>query len=79
MLSLPLFFLSSALIPLSLVPAWMRTAAMLNPMTHAIDASRSLIIFGWDWPLLGRAIGLLAVFDVAMLALFAKRLVRPLL
>jgi ABC-2 type transport system permease protein len=78
-LSLPLFFLSSALIPLNLVPNWMRAAAMLNPMTHAIDASRSLILSGWDWRLLGRAFGYIAAFDLAMFALCYRRLTRPLL
>jgi len=78
-LSLPLFFLSSALIPLNLVPAWMRTVAEINPMTHAIDASRSLILRGWDWRLLGRSAAYLAAFDGVVFALCFRRLTRPLL
>jgi ABC-2 type transport system permease protein len=78
-LTLPLFFLSSALIPLNLVPAWMRVLANVNPMTHAIDASRSLILHGFDWRLLGRASAYLAAFDLAMFLLCFRRLTRPLL
>lgn len=78
-LSLPLFFLSSALIPLNLVPAWMRVLANVNPMTHAIDAARSLILRGWDWRLLGRSMAYLAAFDLVVFGLCFRRLTRPLL
>jgi ABC-2 type transport system permease protein len=46
-LSLPMIFLSTALVPLSVMPVWMRYLAQLNPMTWAIDAIRPLILSGW--------------------------------
>jgi ABC-2 type transport system permease protein len=46
-LSLPMIFLSSALVPLSAMPAWMGLLAQFNPMTWAIDAIRPLILSGW--------------------------------
>jgi len=46
-LSLPMIFLSSALVPLAAMPAWMGMLARLNPMTWAIDAVRPLILSGW--------------------------------
>jgi ABC-2 type transport system permease protein len=46
-LSLPMIFLSSALVPLSAMPAWMSLLARFNPMTWAIDAVRPLILSGW--------------------------------
>lgn len=46
-LSLPMIFLSSALVPLEAMPAWMGFVARFNPMTWAIDAVRPLILSGW--------------------------------
>ena len=46
-LSLPMIFLSSALVPLSAMPVWMGVLARFNPMTWAIDAVRPLILSGW--------------------------------
>lgn len=40
-LNLPLLFLSSALYPLSTMPGWMRTLALLNPTTWAVDGMRT--------------------------------------
>ena len=66
---LPLTFASSALVPLTLMPGWMRTMASVNPMTYAIDALRDLTLDGWvPGPLL-RAGSILLVFDVAAVAL----------
>ena len=46
-LSLPMIFLSTALVPMSAMPGWMAALAQLNPMTWAIDAVRPLILNGW--------------------------------
>ena len=43
-LSLPMIFLSSALVPLAAMPGWMGFLAQFNPMTWAIDAVRPLIL-----------------------------------
>src|SRR5438552_49429 len=58
-MALPLIFLSSALAPTSVMPPWMRALAQLNPMTYAVDATRSLVISGWDWRLMGTMIAAL--------------------
>jgi ABC-2 type transport system permease protein len=39
---MPLFFTSSALMPYSVMPPWMRPVAMVNPLSFAIDAIRSV-------------------------------------
>lgn len=68
-LSLPMIFLSSALVPLSAMPTWMKTLALFNPMTWVIDAVRPLILSGWSTaiPSVLVAVGLLAVFDAVCL------------
>ncbi len=64
-LSLPMIFLSTALVPLSAMPTWMAVLAQLNPMTWAIDAVRPLILSGWAaaLPKIGIVVGVMTVFD----------------
>ncbi len=40
----PLFFLSGALYPLNNVPAWLRIASEINPLTYTVDALRYTLI-----------------------------------
>lgn len=76
--SLPVLFLSSALAPLEAMPAWLAAAARLNPLTHAIEAVRTLVIVGWDWSVLSKMALWLAVVDVLMLLVAARILRRHL-
>ena len=45
-LTMPLFFASSAIYPLELMPAWLQTIARFNPLTYLVDALRRLMIEG---------------------------------
>lgn len=76
--ALPLTFLSSAFVPLDSLPLWMRLVAWINPMTYAIDAMRSLVLFGWDGFLLAQIAAGLLLFDGAMLWLGVKAVNRHL-
>lgn len=42
MISMPLFFTSSALMPYDQMPTWLATLARLNPVSYAIDCIRDL-------------------------------------
>ena len=42
LISMPLFFISSALLPCSVMSPWMRDIALGNPLSFAIDAIRSV-------------------------------------
>ena len=42
MISMPLFFTSSALMPYDVMPGWLRTLAVFNPLSYAIDAVRAV-------------------------------------
>jgi ABC-2 type transport system permease protein len=61
----PLFFLSSALYPLTNAPTWLRYLAEANPISYAVDALRSTLInqthFGLTKDLLVLTIALVAV------------------
>jgi len=45
-LTMPLFFASNAIYPLSLMPEWLRTIASVNPLTYLVEALRMLMIEG---------------------------------
>ncbi|HHV23498.1 MAG: ABC transporter permease [Methanosarcina sp.] len=58
MISMPLFFTSSALMPYEVMPSWLSTLAKLNPVSYAIDSIR--VLFEGGMPvhgLIGLAIG----------------------
>jgi ABC-2 type transport system permease protein len=40
----PLMFASSAFVPVDRLPGWLQAVAVVNPLTHAIDASRHLAL-----------------------------------
>lgn len=43
----PFIFLSSALLPLTLMPDWLVVVATINPLTHAIEPIRAAIVGGY--------------------------------
>jgi ABC-2 type transport system permease protein len=69
---LPLTFLSSALMQLSLAPGWIRTVATVNPVNWAADAARSATTGGVDWGLVAGRVALLTAL-VVVCAAFATR------
>jgi len=45
-LTMPLFFASNAIYPLSMMPSWLQAIARVNPLTYAVDAMRGLMVVG---------------------------------
>lgn len=45
-LTMPLFFASNAIYPISLMPGWLQYIARVNPLTYLVDALRALMIVG---------------------------------
>ncbi|HLI52135.1 MAG TPA: ABC transporter permease, partial [Thermomicrobiaceae bacterium] len=70
-ISLPVLFVSSALAPLNQMPGWLRDAAQLNPMTYAIEATRKLVVTGWDFGAIGRMVLAILLFDAVALVIAA--------
>ncbi|MGC1687598.1 MAG: ABC transporter permease [Candidatus Acidiferrales bacterium] len=48
LMTMPLFFASNAIYPLSLMPGWLRAIALINPLTYLVDALRGLMIQGGE-------------------------------
>ncbi len=45
-LTMPLFFASNAIYPLTLMPTWLRTLALVNPLSYQVDLLRALMVQG---------------------------------
>jgi ABC-2 type transport system permease protein len=61
-LTLPLTFLSSAFLPVNLMPEWMQTVARFNPVNWAVEVGRQTLGESVDWQFVGvRLAGLLAL------------------
>jgi ABC-2 type transport system permease protein len=48
-LTFPLTFISTAFMPLALLPDWMQTLAKINPISYAANALRALTSTGFEW------------------------------
>jgi ABC-2 type transport system permease protein len=44
MITMPLFFASSALYPVSIMPGWLQALSRVNPLSYEVDALRGLLI-----------------------------------
>ena len=61
-IALPLLLLSGILLPMALAPDWLRFISSLNPLTHAVDASRALFNGDWNNAEVGIGVGLTTIF-----------------
>ena len=74
LMTMPLFFASSAIYPLALMPGWLKVVALLNPLTYLVDALRGLMIaHGQSIHSLGENFGVMFLSFV-ILATIAARL-----
>jgi ABC-2 type transport system permease protein len=45
-MTMPLFFASNAIYPISIMPAWLQVISRINPLTYEVDALRALMLAG---------------------------------
>ena len=63
--ALGLLFMSSMFMPRNLISAdWFRTIATYNPMSYLVEATRSLLITGWNGEALALGFGCAAAIAV---------------
>lgn len=43
-ITMPLFFASNAIYPISLMPAWLQEVSRYNPLSYVVDAMRSMLL-----------------------------------
>lgn len=46
LMTMPLFFASNAIYPITIMPGWLQAIAHVNPLTYAVDGLRSLMLAG---------------------------------
>ncbi len=46
LLTMPLFFASNAIYPISIMPGWLQAISQVNPLTYEVDALRALMVVG---------------------------------
>jgi ABC-2 type transport system permease protein len=51
----PIAFMSTAFVPVELMPEWLQTVNRWNPLSYVIEAMRALMSIGWDWTVIGQA------------------------
>ena len=68
-LTMPLFFASNAIYPISIMPRWLQVVSRFNPLTYQVDALRGLMISGGS-SAYGAGLDIL-VLTLAMAALVA--------
>ncbi|MBW8874083.1 MAG: ABC transporter permease [Acidobacteria bacterium] len=75
-MTMPLFFASNAIYPLSMMPLWLQWVSRANPLTYEVDALRTLMIAGAPshFGHLGLAVdfGVLLAWCVVLVAVGAK-------
>jgi len=65
LLTMPLMFLSSLMMPAALLPGWLNTVRQINPIDYAVVGARDLISNGYIWHDLWLCLVVLAALAVA--------------
>ncbi|UPV75741.1 ABC transporter permease [Halorussus limi] len=65
-LQFPLLFVSSAFLPVELLPEWIQLISDFNPVTYGVDAARTLVIDGWIWETILPNVGVLVGLDLVL-------------
>jgi ABC-2 type transport system permease protein len=72
-LTMPLFFASNAIYPIAIMPAWLQTVALVNPLTYLVDALRTMMIQGGESVFgLGLDFGVLIAITTAFILLASR-------
>jgi ABC-2 type transport system permease protein len=71
----PLTFLTATFVPINLLEGWLKTAAEWNPITYVLQATRSILLEGWNWEYIGQGLIACAILGVIpfVISLWALR------
>jgi ABC-2 type transport system permease protein len=69
LLFFPFLFLTSSYVPRSQLSGWLDTVAAFNPVTYLLEGLRSLVMVGWEWDDLGKALLAIAVLGTISMSL----------
>jgi ABC-2 type transport system permease protein len=72
-LTMPLFFASNAIYPISMMPGWLQVISRFNPLSYLVDALRALMLAGGQSSFgLGTDIGVLVLATAGIVALASR-------
>ena len=66
MLFFPLAFMSTAFVPVRLMPDWLQVLNAVNPISYVIEAARALMTTGYDWGAIGAAVVAIVAVGVVL-------------
>ena len=69
LLFFPFLFLTSSYVPRDQLSGWLNTVAGFNPVTYLLEGLRSLVMQGWEWESLGKALIAIAVVGTISMTL----------
>lgn len=71
-LTMPLFFASNAIYPISIMPSWLQVVSHLNPLTYEVDILRQLMLVGGTGTYqIGFDLGVLAAITIILVLIGA--------
>jgi ABC-2 type transport system permease protein len=77
MITMPLFFASSALYPVSIMPGWLQVLSRVNPLSYEVDALRGLLLHAHaHLPLDFGVLALAVILGIATASSLVGRLAR---
>ncbi|KRT62633.1 MAG: Pleiotropic drug resistance protein 1, antibiotic transport system permease protein [Chloroflexi bacterium CSP1-4] len=62
----PLAFMSTAFVPVRLMPDWLQVLNAVNPISYVIEAARALMTTGYDWGAIGAAVVAIVAVGVVL-------------
>ncbi|MBM4463892.1 MAG: ABC transporter permease [Chloroflexi bacterium] len=68
LITMPLMFMSSMMMPPQLLPNWLDTVRQFNPVDYTIVGVRNLMLTGYVWSDLWKSLAVLCAFAAAMVA-----------
>jgi ABC-2 type transport system permease protein len=72
-LTMPLFFASNAIYPISVMPRWLQAISRFNPLTYLVDSLRALMLAGGESSFgVGTDIGVLLLATAAIVTLASR-------
>jgi ABC-2 type transport system permease protein len=73
LLTMPLFFASNAIYPLSMMPTWLQVLARINPLSYQVDLIRGLMVRGGHTVLgFGMDVAVLVLWLALLMAIATK-------
>ena len=66
MLFMPIAFMSTAFVPVALMPGWLQAVNDWNPISYVIEAMRSLMTVGFEGDVIGRALAAILILGIVL-------------